>query len=278
MSSTKTPTGKRRLSFSIREAYQDMPLTVPCGKCLDCRLQHASKWAVRCTHEASLWPVNSFITLTYRELPPNGSLQPRDFTLFMKKLRKSRSYKIRFLQAGEYGKLGRPHHHALLFNCDFPDKYPFKKTKTGSIIYRSHELEKLWNHGFSSIGTVTTQSAAYVARYTVKKAATQADPLKIPEYITMSRRPGIGAGWLKKYLSDVYPTDEVITIDGRRHTPPRYYDETLRLTHPRIYAMVKLRRTLAASNQLEERTSERMHAKRINQERRTTDYLQRSLA
>ena len=26
-----------------------------------------------------------------------------------------------------------------------------------------------------------------------------------PEYVVMSRRPGIGRGWLEKFTSDVYP-------------------------------------------------------------------------
>lgn len=280
MSREKTPLGKRRLSFSIREAYHDLPLTVPCGTCPGCKLDHARAWAVRCTHEAQMWKDNCFVTLTYRQLPPHGSLRPADFTNFMKKLRNyflttDPPRRIRYLQAGEYGKLGRPHHHAILFNCDFDDKSPLKETSPGNIIYRSPTLETLWTHGFSSIGTVTPQSAAYVARYTLKKQHHQKDSLKHPEYITMSRRPGIGLRWIEKYASDVYPGDEVITRDGKKTRPPRYYDEWLRTQNPELLNQLKRRRIEEVNR--EETNSTRMLSKRINLERRINDHLKRNL-
>lgn len=274
MSREKTPLGKRRLSFSIREAYHDLPLTVPCGTCPGCKLDHARDWAVRCTHEASLYKHNAFVTLTYRDMPPNGSLRPKDFVLFMKKLRK-RHPGVRFLQAGEYGKLGRPHHHALLFNCRFPDEYPFRETSPGNLTYRSPELETLWPHGFSSIGRVTPQSAAYVARYTLKKQAPNLYGAKLPEYITMSRNPGIGARWLDKYLTDVYPSDEIVLRDGTKARPPRFYDDILAERNPELLKRLKFKRIQEVN--LEETNSSRMLQKRINLERRINDHLKRNL-
>jgi hypothetical protein len=47
-----------------------------------------------------------------------------------------------------------------------------------------------------------------------------------PEYATMSRRPGIGAGWYEKYKGDVYPSDEVI-VNGHSCKPPAFYDRML---------------------------------------------------
>ena len=51
-------------------------LTLPCGQCVNCRLNRSQEWAIRCVHEASLHSQNSFITLTYNNdnLPANGSL------------------------------------------------------------------------------------------------------------------------------------------------------------------------------------------------------------
>lgn len=281
------------MSFSIREAFHDLPISVPCGSCLGCKLERSRQWSVRLTHEASLWPSNVFVTLTYRKTPPHGSLRPRDFVLFMKRLRKT-GRKVRFLQAGEYGAKGRPHHHAILFNCDFPDKKPFKKTASGSVIYRSTELEKLWPHGFSSVGTVTPQSAAYVARYTIKKLtpggpataapagppppASEATPRQhgvIPEYITMSRRPGIGRAWLDKYYSDVYPTDEIITREGYKSRPPRYYDEIMKQRDPSLFQQLKQRR-IANVNQAEQNSSRGLQ-RQTNIQRRVQDYLRRTI-
>lgn len=289
MSREKTQLGKRRISFSIREAYHDLPITVPCGQCNACKLEHARQWAVRCTHEAQLHQQNAFVTLTYdnKHLPPHASLRPRDFVLFMKRLRKHLTKKcecgilhhVRFLQAGEYGKLGRPHHHAILFDCHFPDQKTFRETSPGNITYRSAILESLWNQGFSSIGSVTPQSAAYVARYTLKKHTSDPNDntrsIRHPEYITMSRRPGIGQAWLERYYSDVYPTDEIATRDGRTSRPPRYYDERLRAKDPALYAQLKRRRIDAIN--LDETSSSRVLQKQTNLQRRIDDYLKRNL-
>ena len=71
---------------------------------------------MRCNHEASLYSVNSFVTLTYDDehLPGDQCLDHRDFQLFMKRLRKR--FPSRFFMCGEYGGLnGRPHYHSILF-------------------------------------------------------------------------------------------------------------------------------------------------------------------
>ena len=147
-------------------------------------------------HEASLHDENSFLTLTYSDenLPPGGSLHLPDFQNFMKRLRKSIAPKrVRFYHCGEYGDiLSRPHYHALLFGYDFDDRKFFAKRNENSV-YTSTELSSLWPHGFSVVGSVTFESAAYVARYVMKKVTGERSldhygGLK-PEYTTMSRRP-----------------------------------------------------------------------------------------
>ncbi len=168
-----TPSGKRQVVFNISQAYTDRPVNIPCGQCIGCRLDKSKQWAIRCVHEASLYDNNSFITLTYNteHLPEDRSLEVRVFQLFMKRLRKRFGTKIRFYACGEYGdQNGRPHYHACLFNHDFQDKKLWKRGKDPSLdLYRSADLEKLWPYGYSSIGEVTFQSAAYVARYIMKK-------------------------------------------------------------------------------------------------------------
>lgn len=71
------------------------PINLPCGQCIGCRIDRSRAWAMRCVHQASLYPDNSFVTLTYAPeyLPYNGSLVHRDFQLFMKRLRKKYSKK-----------------------------------------------------------------------------------------------------------------------------------------------------------------------------------------
>lgn len=184
--------------------------TVPCGMCIDCRLAKARDWAIRCIHEAQLHEENTWLTLTYspENLPKKGSLEKRDLTLFIKRLRKklplysnmpcldkanriqyytSKALKwrkrygkpkphtiykeIRYYACGEYGRNNtiRPHYHICLFGHDFPDKYLWKLSKQGYPIYRSPTLETIWTLGFSSIGDLTMETAGYTARYIMKK-------------------------------------------------------------------------------------------------------------
>lgn len=198
-------------------------------------------------HEASLYQSNCFVTLTYRTgcLPPGGSLRMKDFQDFMKRLRKMFGAGVRFFHCGEYGeKLGRPHYHAILFNQDFPDKKVFSKSAEG-VTFTSAVLEKLWPHGFSLIGSVTLKSCAYVARYVLKKVtgelASSHYSGKAPEYVTMSRRPGIGHAWYEKFKLEVYPRDRVM-MRGRPSRPPRYYDKQLDMVDRPMLLSVKLKR------------------------------------
>ena len=137
----------------------DKPVELPCGRCIGCKLERARQWAVRCMHEAALHEANCFVTLTYEDdkLPPDGGLRPRDFVLFMKRLRKRYGNGIRFFHCGEYGeKFLRPHHHVLLFNHDWPDKRVCRTSKSGESLYSSGELESLWDT--VSAGVVTSRS------------------------------------------------------------------------------------------------------------------------
>jgi len=240
-------TGKRKIIFSANKAYVDLPVKLPCGQCIGCRLEKARQWAIRCVHEASLWEKNCFITLTYNDdnLPANGSVSKREFQLFMKRLRKKyNTHKIRYYACGEYGeKYSRPHYHACLFGFDFDDK----KVLYGGgeyIVYRSAGLEDVWKYGFSSIGELTFESAGYVARYVMKKLIGPRENEygeKEKEFALMSRRKGIGNEWINKYKRDVYPKD-FLTIRGKKMKPPMYYDNILEGLDPEMYKEVKEKR------------------------------------
>jgi hypothetical protein len=157
-------------------------LQVPCGRCVGCRLERSRQWAIRCVHEASLHSNNCFITLTYdsKKLPEGYNLASGlcydHFALFMKRFRKFvEPLRIRFYMCGEYGTdHARPHFHACIFGYDFLDRVPWKKSPSGKMIFRSAALEKLWPFGFSSVGDVNFESAAYVARYIMKKVTGEA--------------------------------------------------------------------------------------------------------
>lgn len=218
----------------------DKPMELPCGVCIGCKNDRARAWSIRIMHEAQLYDSNVFLTLTYEDefLPKSLSLEYLDFQLFMKRLRKEQrgvsespvgSYPIRFFVAGEYGEqLQRPHWHAILFNTYFADEVRFVNGTS-----RSSSCERLWKFGNVVLGSVTPQSAAYCAGYTLSKmkASSYEDVVDVatgevtarrPPFCQMSRDPGIGAWWYEKFVGDVFPADHAV-VEGKRHKVPRYY-------------------------------------------------------
>ena len=130
-------------------------MTVGCGRCMPCRVNRTQEWGIRIMHEAKLHKNSLFVTLTYckETLPKNGTLVKRDLQLFFKKLRNF--LKVRYYACGEYGdKMDRPHYHIALF---------------GASIGNRDFIEKCWSKGFIHIGTLTTESANYCAKYLQKQ-------------------------------------------------------------------------------------------------------------
>ena len=253
--------------FNVRQALEpDAPQSIPCGQCLGCRLERSRQWAVRCCHEAHLYRDNCFITLTYDDayLPEGNTLVHSHFQNFMKSLRDKFRYvgsdkinPIRYYMCGEYGsKNGRPHYHACLFNFDFEDKELWR-VANGNRLYISDTLDKLWKKGFCTVGDVTFESAAYVARYIADKlTVSSASPIdaqmrwlhkyvdtdtgliRSEEYNQPSRRPGLGKGFFDKFSTEIFPQD-FIYINGVKMRPPKYYDGLLKLTRPYEFDCLK---------------------------------------
>jgi len=273
----RTKSGKLGITFNKRDAYVDMPIELPCGKCIGCRLERSRQWAVRCLYEAQLHDENCYITLTYDPefLPSGGTLDKRHFQLFMKRLRKAYSgRRIRFFHCGEYGSsLERPHYHAIIFGLDFEDRVLYEE-KRGVRLDTSDSLARLWPFGFSTVGNVTFESAAYVARYVTKKVSGEAAERHyervipetgevisvLPEYVTMSLKPGIGAAWFDRFSSDVYPSDEVV-VRGRAMKPPKYFDRLLERSNPSLLEQLKLRRISDAVPFKADSTPERLRVR-----------------
>jgi hypothetical protein len=269
---------KRPLLFKRPKGMTDEDaFELPCGGCRGCRLDYSREWATRCIHEASCHEQNAFITLTYspENTPEYGDLCYAHFQEFMKKLRHHFNNPIKFYMCGEYGenleyskngRFGHPHYHALLFGADFADKKPFRQ-KEDVITYTSELLEKTWGLGHTTTGDVTWQSAAYVARYVMKKqkgkavSEIQRNGFKayeflIPEtgeirtvkaeFTRMSRggkkkgKGGIGAIWYDKYKGDL--AKDFVTFDGEKMKVPKYYDKLLEKEDPDKLERVKLLR------------------------------------
>lgn len=255
LSKVPSQRGKFPVVFDRSKAQLDAPASVPCGQCSGCRLERSRINAIRCLHESQMHDSNSFITLTYDDdhLPSGASLRKKHFQDFMKRLRfhvdKQFDKKIRFFGCGEYGEnsdtsdlstLGRPHYHAIIFGFDFPDKVLVARSG-GFNHYDSEFLRSVWKKGHVDIGDVSFESAAYVARYCMKKITGKGDPARgIPspedhyrridritgevtfiEPEVCLRSMGIGKSWFDEFKNDL--SKGFITVNGHKVRPPRYY-------------------------------------------------------
>lgn len=263
---------------------------LPCGICNACKMNRSQQWAIRCYHEAQMYEKsdreNSFITLTYRDenLPEHSSLVKADWQKFVKRLRtyesrqnKRAPRKFKYFHCGEYGgKTGRPHYHAILFGYNFDDRRYLHDSPAGGRLYQSETLDELWKNGFATIGDVTFASAAYVARYCMKKNGSTKDyndldietgeihPIT-PEYLTMSRGQekgarGIGYSWYEMYKDETY-RDDYVVIEGSKYRPPKYYDTLLEEEDPERYAEVKRKRLEYTAQNVHNLEDARLQAK-----------------
>lgn len=222
-----------------KHKYLAGELKVPCGKCVDCKKRRVDSWVFRLQQEHKMHAYAHFITLTYQTdtvpISSNGfmTLNRRDFTLFMKRLRKLSGIKgIKYYAVGEYGtKNSRPHYHAIVFGVDDEKFYE-----------NAWQVKANNRPGKIPIGTIDVQPAsqngmAYVCKYLDKKK-------KIPqhsrddrekEFSVMSQRLGYNyidpdtvygrrnIKYHKDHLDKMYLT----LRSGHKIAMPRYYRDQI---------------------------------------------------
>lgn len=249
---------------------------IPCGCCLECKLDYARQWADRCMLEAQEHEKNCFITLTYDDTKVPTSyghnsitgevnefmtLKKEHLQLFMKRLREylSRHYGItcRFFASGEYGsQTSRPHYHISLFGwmpeaVDYkgnPDLKLLKMSNLGYELYDSESIKKLWSYGNVMVTNMSWDTCNYVARYQVKKLKNSVpdsfykDTGIEKEFVTMSRRPGIGMNWINSH-SVCYATfskNYINSPDGSISIGKnKYFDKVLEQIDPDAFIKLK---------------------------------------
>lgn len=247
----------KTISWSSKRYSREYPsFQLPCGKCLACRLEYAREWAVRCVHEARMHPENSFITLTYSdEHLVSKKLVYEDFQKFAKRLRKKifqdfclenriedwkalepsvrkefyERFRISIFVTGEYGESRkRPHWHCIIFNWR-PSDCEYKYTSDrGDRVYRSDSLDRLWGKGMCEVGSVTFESAGYVARYSAKKLVHGDDGHEWEPISKKSSKQAIGKTFLEKYWRDVFSYGRIVLANGAETAIPRYYEKWLK--------------------------------------------------
>lgn len=287
--------GNRPLVFSKEKGVPDSQLKVPCHQCIGCRIDHGSGWSVRIMQESRFHEVNSFLTMTYdpEHCPKDGSIRKRDIQLFWKRVRKEfPDIYIRHYTVGEYGeKTGRPHYHAIAFGIGFlEDRKKHSKNDKGDVLYSSATLDRLWGKGACYIGTVTPQSAGYVAGYAFKKINGQraeehyrrVDPktgetwLLQKEFALMSNRPGIGYQHYERYGNQMYLRGTCI-MRGREVPIPKYYDRKLKEDDPQRLEAIKEDRKSEALKHIEDQTPSRLDVRRAVLEAKRKEHLNKFL-
>lgn len=175
------------------------PIAIPCGSCVNCRVDRAKDWKIRCCLEALDYPDDqvNFVTLTYRDshLPHmHGqlALSVEDLRGFFMNLRRP-SYGVkrefRYYACGEYGSeenTARPHYHVILYGPLY-DLVPYVFGK-----YRSATLERAWPHGLVTVERAVPGSIAYVCGYVEKKQVDQFKEYPVQPFTRMSDKPMIG--------------------------------------------------------------------------------------
>lgn len=220
----------------------------PCRKCLPCRLNVPREKAIRAVHESQMHENNIFLTLTYSDAHlTSPRLHLEDLQQFMRDLRDhvghSPESRIGCMYTGEYGELNkRPHWHLLLFNYAPPDQIKFRTTERGESVFKSQEIDSLWGKNDaetrpSEIGTLTMDSAGYVARYAAKKLVHGKDQDHDfhPIHKTSSKN-AIGKRWIEKYWKQTFENGYVLHPTNFSKLPiPRYYEDWLKKEIPSEY-------------------------------------------
>lgn len=228
------------ITYNFNESIRGLEsFQFDCRKCLPCRLNQAREKAIRAFHESKMHPENSFLTLTYDD---DHLESPRliyaHIQTFMDSLRnRYPTRKISYMVTGEYGdKTKRPHWHLLLFNYSGPNPKHKYTTDHGERVYTSQELTDLWGKGNVEFGSLTMDSASYVARYAAKKLThgKDQDHDYHPIHKTSSRY-AIGRSWIEKYYKSTFDNGFVILPNGSQAAIPRYYVDWLKKYHPDLW-------------------------------------------
>jgi hypothetical protein len=273
-----TENGKPKIVFKVPDGELSHKLeqySLPCGRCVSCKLSHAKEWATRICHEAQTAKISTYLTLTFDEdnLPADKSVHKAHIQKFIKRLRRRlEPLRFKYFACGEYGdERLRPHYHVIILGWEPLDKQFWSFSKSGHKMYRSTFLEEVWPFGYVTVEDVTFNSAAYVARYSMKKTRDKKEYEIIDyetgeynklneEFILMSK--GIGKDWWNQFKTD---TDKDYLLSGDaeyKNKVPRYYDKLREKEDPESLEKLKEKRTEKAKEFQKELTRKRL--KQIN--------------
>lgn len=255
---SRTASGKFRFRFlckatSFTGTWGPHLKLMPCRQCILCRLEQSRQTASRLVLELKAHPHAGFLTLTYDDdhLPEGQTLVPRHWTLFAKKLRsrftEAELGKLKFFGVGEYGeKSGRPHYHAIVYSETPLMVEQVENSRTGHPQFIHPEIAEAWTYGMHRVSEVTFESAAYTARYALKKICGPTSDEhyqgRVKEFVRYPKR--LARAYFEEWVHDIYPRDSINLPDRGNFTPPPYYDRLLEKFDPQLLRKIKLRREL----------------------------------
>lgn len=265
--------------------YKADNLPVPCGQCMNCRINNLRIWTTRIEFEQKSHLFSAWATLTYSDenLPHGGELSKRHVQLFIKNIRQRIApRKIRYYIVGEYGPTTiRPHYHAIIFGMDGTDYFnhaqririgehiPIKAKDDWSIIYKS------WPYGINNtIGPLDKGGARYNLGYITRKLTRKNDPAvkkilgnRCPEFSLKSQ--GIGRDYAetigKLSTSVEKPIYPIQTVNQGRYVIPvgRYCTEKINTAAGKT-EILEAAKTLY-KRQVHEKYSDQNPAKNVRQ-------------
>jgi hypothetical protein len=161
-----------------REAPVPTKIMIPCKECWMCLNNYINDYVGRCLCEAqySDWVLTLTLTYAPRKDLSDKVLTQRHFQTFIKLIRR-RGYRVKYLVAGEYGKLrGRAHFHVILFGQGEKPEIPQRK---------NCHIES-WPHGHVYADWNGDESALrYVCKYLLKEE-------KGESWFSVSKKPPLG--------------------------------------------------------------------------------------
>lgn len=233
--------------FNCLKPFCKDGMSLPCGKCGECRTRRATSWSFRLMQEEKVSSSAYFITLTYENPPMSDKgymvLQKRDVQLWLKRVRKSvgktsANTNIKYYVVGEYGTIGyRPHYHVIIFNLPLENLIGKKfadAVKRDELVLdgKFPFFSDSWPQGHITIGQVSGASVGYTLKYLCKppRIPVHKNDDRIPEFSLMSK--GLGAAYMTDKMVEWHKADLLhrtcaVIEDGKKIALPRYYRDRM---------------------------------------------------
>lgn len=250
-------------------------IQIPCGMCLNCRVDRRNQWADRAKYEYCKRLTGSFVTLTYSDLwyhkilknsPKDGKLKAHliydDVRKFIARLRKYIKYHpeiqgvlaqpdFSYIYVGEYGEKGavfeRPHFHVLFFGLDFA--------------FIRKILVNEWKYGFIDVLPILDGGINYVLKYMDKQQFGTLAKEKYDVHLLARPKQGqsrsFGTGLYKTQKQDIQENGYTYNAGKNIRRPiPVYFKKVLFGTDMTVFSD---KHSLNALHTANTRLKEKMH-------------------